>query len=118
MSRSAPTPGCPRSLVHWTKGHSCSRTPPTVRMQPEPPPRAATQIVSTFSRSSPCLCEVKGCTCGTPRRPGSAVWKKRGNLNPFVYQESEGRANSQRLLEPWQGHGVAPHSQQSPVYEI
>jgi hypothetical protein len=35
--------------------------------------------------------------CAHPRRPAGrvlAVWKKRENLNPFVYQESAGRANS------------------------
>ena len=36
---------------------------------------------------------LKGTHTRGARRPGLEVWKKRENLNPFVYQESAGRAN-------------------------
>jgi len=46
-----------------------------------------------------------------PRRPVGrdlAIWKKRENLNPFMYQETAGRANPRHaLLEPWEHPGVA-----------
>src|SRR5579862_6785050 len=78
MSRSALTLGSPPALARSTTDRNCCRTLPALRSQAEPLPRTATQIVSTFSRSSPSLFEVEGCT--HPRRPAgrvSAVWKKR-----------------------------------------